>query len=103
MHCAKSEQDVMYSVKETARKITCPTESDEMNLKRIVRYLVSAPSAKSLNRNHFTFEVCERVYRQRLGRTSNNVQEHKWRSCAMEKCNTHSMVTNTANSEFEFC
>ena len=38
----------MYSVKETRRKITCPTESDEMNLKRIVRYLKSAPSAKSL-------------------------------------------------------
>ena len=36
------------SVKETARKITCPTESDEMNLKRIVRYLIGAPSAKSL-------------------------------------------------------
>ena len=38
----------MYSVKETARKITCPTESDEMNPKRIVRYLKGAPSAKSL-------------------------------------------------------
>ena len=38
----------MYSVKETARKITCPTESDEMNLKRIVRCLTGAPSAKSL-------------------------------------------------------
>ena len=34
----------MYSVKETPRKITCPTESDEMNLKRIVRYLKGAPS-----------------------------------------------------------
>ena len=40
--------DVLYSVKETARKITCPTESDETNLKRIVRYLRGAPSAKSL-------------------------------------------------------
>ena len=40
--------DVMYSVKETARKIACPTESDEMNLKRIVRYLKGAPGAKSL-------------------------------------------------------
>ena len=38
----------MYSVKETARKITCPTESDEMNLKRIVRYLTGVPSAKCL-------------------------------------------------------
>ena len=38
----------MYSVKETARKITCPTESGEMFLKRIVRYLKGAPSAKNL-------------------------------------------------------
>ena len=38
----------MFSVKETARKITCPTESDEMNLKRIVRYLKGVPSAKCL-------------------------------------------------------
>ena len=58
---------------------------------------------KEPDRNHCTFEVCERVFRQRLGRTSNNVQEHKWRSCAVVKCNTHSMVTNTANSKFEFC
>ena len=52
----------MYSVKETARKITCPTESDEMNLKRIVRYLKGAPSAKSLIETHYTFKVRERVY-----------------------------------------
>ena len=38
----------MYSVTETARKITCPTESDEMNLKRIVRSLKRVPNAKSL-------------------------------------------------------
>ena len=49
MLCMCQERaDVMYSVKETARKITCSSESDEMNLKRIVRYLKSAPSAKSL-------------------------------------------------------
>ena len=30
---------IMYSVKETARKIMCPTESDEMNVMRIARYL----------------------------------------------------------------
>ena len=40
--------DVLCSVKETAPKITCPTESDEMNLKRIVRHLKGVPSAKSL-------------------------------------------------------
>ena len=40
--------DIMYSVRETARKIICPTGSDEMNLKRIVRYLKGVPSAKCL-------------------------------------------------------
>ena len=29
--------DIMYSVKETAREITCPIVSDEMNVKRIAR------------------------------------------------------------------
>ena len=48
INVCQERTDVMYSVKETARKITCPTESDEMNLKRIVRYLKGAPSAKSL-------------------------------------------------------
>ena len=37
----------MYSAKETARKVTRPTERDEMNLKRIVRYLKGATGAKS--------------------------------------------------------
>ena len=40
--------DIMYSVKERARKITCPTESDETNAKRIARYLKGVPSAKVL-------------------------------------------------------
>ena len=35
----------MYRVKETARKILCPTESDEMNIKRITRCLKGVPSA----------------------------------------------------------
>ena len=35
------------------------------------------------DRNHYTFKVRERVHRQRLGRTSYDVQEHKWRSCAV--------------------
>ena len=48
LYMCQERADVMYSVKETARKITCPTESDEMNLKRIVRYLKGVPSAKSL-------------------------------------------------------
>ena len=48
LHMCQERADVIYSVKETARKITGPTGSDEMNLKRIVRYLKGAPSAKSL-------------------------------------------------------
>ena len=40
--------DFMYSVKETARKITCPTESDEMNVKRVERYLKDVLNAKCL-------------------------------------------------------
>ena len=40
--------NIIYSVKETARKISCPNESDEMNLKRTVKYLEGASSAKSL-------------------------------------------------------
>ena len=91
----------MYSVKETAKPITCPTERDEMNLKRIVRYLKGAPSAKSLI-EIITPSNFVKLFRQRLSKANNNVQEHK-RSCAVVKCNTHTMVTNTANSKFEFC
>ena len=47
LYMCQERTDIMYSVKDTARKITCPTESDEINLKRIVRYLKGAPSAKS--------------------------------------------------------
>ena len=38
----------MYSVKETARNNPFPTESDEMNMKRITRHLKGVPSAKCL-------------------------------------------------------
>ena len=48
LYMCQERANVMYRVQETARKITCPTESDEMNLKRIVRYLQGTPSAKSL-------------------------------------------------------
>ena len=102
LYVCKERADVMYSVKETARKITCPTESDEMNWKRVVRYLIGVPNAKP-DRNRYTSEVRERVHRQLLGRPSNNVQKHKWRSYAVVRRNTHSMVTNTANNELEFC
>ena len=93
----------MYSVNETARKIICPTESDGMNVKRVVRYLKGAPSAKWPDRNRYTPKVCERVHRQRLGRSTNDMQKYKWRSCAVEQRSSYRMVTNTANGEPEFC
>ena len=48
LYMCQERADIMYIVKETARKSTCPTESDEMNLKRIVRHLRGAPSGRSL-------------------------------------------------------
>ena len=83
LYMCQERADVMYSAKETARKITCPTESDEMNLKRTVRYLKKRSECKEPDRNHYTSEVRARVHRQRLGRPSNSVQKHKWRSCAV--------------------
>ena len=53
-YMCQESADIMYSVKETARKITCPTESDEMNVKRIARYPNGVPSAKcSIEINRF--------------------------------------------------
>ena len=66
----------MYSVKETARKITCPIESDEMNLKRIVRYLQGASSAKSLIEIITPSKFVNVKKRQRLGRTCSEVMQH---------------------------
>ena len=48
LYMCQERADIMYSVKETARKITCSTESDEMNVKRIGRYLEGVPIAKCL-------------------------------------------------------
>ena len=93
----------MYSVEETARKNTCPTESDDMNLKRIVRYLKGVPSAKCL------IEIVTPP------KFVNVYTDSDWASQATtckstsggivqwEKRNTHSMVTNTSNNQPEFC
>ena len=53
------------------------------------------------DRNRYTPKVRERVHRQRLGKSTNDTQKHKGRSCATVKWNSHRMVTNTANSEPE--
>ena len=75
LYLCQERADIKYTVKETARKIMCPTESDEMNVKRITRYLKGVPIAKCLieiNR----FPPFVNVDRQRLGRTTPNVQEN---------------------------
>ena len=43
--------------------------------------------------------VRERIHRQRLGRTTPNVQEHKWWSYAVGKRDSLCLVKNTAVSE----
>ena len=90
------ERTDMYSVKETAREIICPTECDEMNVKRFVRYLKGAPNAKCQIEIVTPPEVREHVHNQRLGKSTNDMQKCKWRSCSFGKQNFHSMVMNTA-------
>ena len=48
LYMCQEHADIMYIVKETTRKITCSTESDETNVKRIARYLKGVPIAKCL-------------------------------------------------------
>ena len=38
LHKCQERTDIMYSVKGKARKILCPTDSDEMSMHRITRY-----------------------------------------------------------------
>ena len=100
LHMCQERADFMYSVKETARKITCPTESDEMNVKRIVRHLKGVPSAKcSIEINRFPPLV--NVYtdsdwagqHQTCKRTRGGVTQ--WRSATLSAW--------SAVSELEFC
>ena len=51
----------MFSVKETAKQITCPTESDEMESKAYCEILERRPKCKEPDRNHYTFEIREIV------------------------------------------
>ena len=72
LYMCQVRADIMYSVIETARKIMCPTESDEMTVKRIARYLKGVPIAKCLIEiNRFPPFVNEYT-----GRTTPNAQEH---------------------------
>ena len=94
--------DIMYSVNETARIISCPTESDEMNVKSTARYLKKCPVSKVFDRDQHIPTVRERVHRQRLGKTAPNVQEHKRWSYAIGKRDSFCMVKNTTISELDF-
>ena len=48
LHMCQERAEIMHSVNETARNIMCSTGSDEMNVKRIARYLKGVPIAKCL-------------------------------------------------------
>ena len=93
----------MYSVEETTRKITCPTESGDMNLKRNVRYLKNVANAKCLievvTPSKFVNVNTDSDWASQATTcksTSGGVEQ--W-----EKRNTHSMVMNTTNNEHQFC
>ena len=93
----------MCSVKETARKITCPTESDLDEREAHREIPERCPERKVLDRNQKILSVCERVHRQRLDRVTPNVQEHKWWNHAVGYRDSFCLVKNTTVSEPEFC
>ena len=93
----------MHSAKDTARKITCPTESGELNVKRDRDIPDGCSERKVVDRNQQVPSIREREHRQRLGMTTPNVQEHKRRSHAVEKHDSLCLVKNTAVSELQFC
>ena len=71
--------DIRYSVKETARKTTCPTDSDKMNVKRIARHLMGVSNAKCLIGIN-TFPQFVTVYTD-----SDRARQHvtQWRSATL--------------------
>ena len=97
LYMCQERADVMYSVKETAKKIYMSNQERRDEFEAYCEIPERRSACKEPDRNRYT------AHRQRLGRPSNNVQKHKWRSCAVAKRNTHSMVTNTANSKLKFC
>ena len=45
LYTCEERADIMHIVKETARKVFCPTESEEMSMQRITRYWNGVPGA----------------------------------------------------------
>ena len=88
LYMCQEHADIMMGVKETARKILCPTESDEMNMKRIARNLKGVSSAKCLIEIN-TFPQFVNVYtdidwaRQHLTCKSTRGGVTQWRSATL--------------------
>ena len=99
--CCACAEDVLYGLKETARKILHPGGSDEMNLKRIVRYLNGLASAKCLTDIRQIPAVRGRVHRLCLGSSVHELQDYVRWSCTVGKCNLGGLATNTTVSELE--
>ena len=92
--------DFMYSVKEVARKILCPTEGGEMNVKHIAQYLKGVPSAKCLiDINTFPQFVDVHTDSDWAGQH----QTCKRWGHAVGRRDSYCMVNNTSVSELEFC
>ena len=100
LYMCQERADIMCSVKETARKITCPIESEREAHRKIPE---RCPERKVFDRDHHIATVSERVHRQRLGWTTPNVQDHKCGVTQWGKRGSFCLVKNTAVSEPEFC
>ena len=103
LYMCQERADVRYSVKETVRKITCPAESDEMNVKRIARYLKRCPERKVFDRDQHIFPPFVNVHtdsewagqHQTCKSTSGGVY-------AVGKRHSFCLFRNTAVNELEF-
>ena len=96
----------MYSVKETARKTTSSPESDEMNVKRIARYLKGVPIAKCLIESN-RFPPFVNVYtdtdwsRQHQTRKSTSAGVTQWRSLTLSARSRTQQSVSLSSAEAE--
>ena len=104
LYMCQERADIMYSVKEKAKQILCPAGSDEVNMKRIARYLKGVWSAKCLIKIK-TFPQFVKVHTdcdkagQYLTCKSTSGGVTQWRSEArLSLC----MFKNTTVSELDF-
>ena len=104
LYMCQERADIMYSVRETARKITCLTESDEMNLKRIVRDLKGVPSAEYLTEIVAPPKFVN-VYTDSdwAGQATTCKKGQAAELCSGGNATLTAWSRDTANSEPEFC